>query len=214
MGPIFDAAWISLAVAFVSVVLTIPPALIAATLLYRSRWRVLEVFFLLPLLLPPTVCGFALLMLLSPYRFPGYLLALLDLKVVFTPWGTVLACCVMGFPLAFQACILGLSRVSIEVLESARLLSSSWALNTVRVVWPQLGGALGIAALLVFARSVGEFGASAMVGGNQPGVTQTLPLLIFSATETGRFSQAGWAALVSLTVGIVVYLLLRAAERR
>lgn len=201
-------------VSLAGVVLTIPPALVAASLLYRSRWRVLEVFFLLPLLLPPTVCGFALLMLFSPYRFPGNLLHQLGLRVVFTPGGTILACCLVSFPLAFQACILGLSRVSAEVRESARLLSSSWLLNTVRVVWPQMGGAIGIAGLLVFARSMGEFGASMMVGGNQPGLTQTLPLLIYSAAEVGRFSEAGLAALLSVAIGLAVYLLLRMVERR
>lgn len=213
MGQTFEAAWLSCCIAFASVILTLPMALAVSSLLYRSRFRALEVVFLLPLLLPPTVCGFFLLMFFSPYSPVGAVLQSLGLKVVFTPLGTILACCVVSFPLAFQACILGLSRVGLEVRESVRLLSGSAGLNTVRVVWPQMKGAIAMAGLLIFARSLGEFGASVMVGGNQPGYTQTLPLLIYSWSEVGRFPEAAGAALVSVVLGVGIYLLLRRLER-
>lgn len=213
-GSTLEACRLSLEVATAAVLITVPLALVAASLLYRSRWRALEIVFLLPLLLPPTVTGFLLLWLLSPLHPLGAALQSMGLRVVFTLGGTLLATVVVSFPLAFQACLVGLSRVPVQCLESARLQSGSRALDMVRVLWPQLPGALGAAALLVFARSMGEFGASMMVGGNQPGETQTLPLLIYSMAEVGRYQEAGLAAALTVVLGIVLYLGLRAVEVR
>lgn len=168
--------------------------------------------FLLPLFLPPTVTGFALLWSLSPrHALGGFLRESLG-TVVFTPTGTILACVVVSFPLAFQACMVGVNRVSAASLESAVVLGGTPVYNTVKVLWPQMKGAIGVAGLLVFARALGEFGASMMVGGNIQGETQTLPLLIYSTAEVGRYSDSAAAAAVTCLAGISIYFSLRFIE--
>lgn len=214
MSATFDATVLSLQVAAFSVLLTLPPALLAATLLFGSRWRFLEWVLLIPLLLPPTVSGFAILYLFSPRQPLGALMEGLGIQIVFSTLGTVSACAMVSFPLAFQACIVGLSRVGRDLRESAHLMCGSWTLNTVRVVWPQMRSAILVAGLLVFARSLGEFGASMMVGGNLPGETQTLPLLVYSFAEVGRYHEGGLAAGVAVVIGLLLYGSLRWAEGR
>lgn len=167
---------------------------------------------MLPLFLPPTVSGFAILWLLSPNHFVGSFFAQSGLEIVFTPLGTILACVVVSFPLAFQSCMVGLSRVRAELVESSIVLGADRLLTTLRVVWPQMGGAVLVACLLVFARALGEFGASVLVGGNIEGRTQTLPLAVYSFAESGAYLQAGQAAFLSALLGFAVYLALRKAE--
>lgn len=214
MSPLLEATRLSVLVALGCAFLTLPAALGSATLLYRSRWRFLEFALLLPLFVPPTVTGFGLLWLLSPRHALGMGLESWGMRVVFTPWGTVLACVAVTFPLAYQCCIVGLSRLPRELTESGLVLGGTPFFTTFRVVWPQLGPALTVAALLVVARALGEFGASMLVGGNIQGETQTLPLLVYSLAETGRFLSAGLAAGVSVALGGIVYGLLRALEGR
>lgn len=214
MSPIPQALELSLWVAGLCTLITVPLGLLWATILFGSRWRPLEALFLLPLFLPPTVTGFAILWLLSPLNFFGAALRQAGLEVVFTFYGTLLACIVVSFPLAFQSCMVGLARVRPELLESGITLGGTGLLNTAKIVWPQVKGAVLIAALFVFARSLGEFGASMMVGGNVEGATQTLPLAVYSLAQAGKLSQAGVASMVSAGLGILVYIFLRVLESK
>lgn len=211
---IWKAGQLSVLVSCWTVVITVPLSLFIATYLYESKWRWLEIIFLLPLFVPPTVTGFFLLWLLSP-KYPfGRFLDSLDCLPVFSQTGTVLACVVVSFPLAFQFCMVGLSRVRKELVESGSVLGGTDFFNTLRLVWPQLKSSLLGASLLVFARAMGEFGASIMVGGNIPGETQTLPLAVYSFAESGDFAHAAQAALACVGVAVSVYACLRLLERK
>ena len=213
MNPdLLSSTLLSLEVGFFSVLVTVPVALLLSTVLYRSKWRFLEVFFLLPLFLPPTVSGFVLLLILSPKHSFGAYLDSAGFEIVFTPMGTTLACVLVSFPLACQSCMVGLSKVQSEYVESSIMLGGDRVVSTLRVVWPQMSGAIMVAGLLVFARTLGEFGASMMVGGNIAGRTQTLPLAVYTYAESGSYGLAGLAAALSALLGIVVYLFLRRAE--
>lgn len=214
MNLILQATELSLWVALGCTLVCVPLGLITATLLHGSRWRPLEALFLFPLFLPPTVTGFLLLWFLSPVRPPGSWLAALGWHIVFTRYGTLLACAVVSFPLAFQACMVGLARVRPELMEGGVTLGGTRLFNTVRVVWPQLTTAVLIAALLVFARALGEFGASMMLGGNMEGQTQTLPIAVYSLAQSGQFEWAAGAAAVSAGLGLGVYIVLRYLEKR
>lgn len=214
MNSIFQAAELSLWVALGSTAVCVPAGLILATLLHGTKWRPLEAVFLLPLFLPPTVTGFALLWLLSPVRPPGAWLATAGGQIVFTRYGTLLACVVVSFPLAFQACMVGLSRVHPELMEGGLTLGGTRLFNTVKVVWPQMKAAVGVAFLLVFARALGEFGASMMLGGNMVGETQTLPIAVYALAQSGQFGWAAAAAAISAILGVGVYFLLRLIENR
>ena len=213
MTPILEATLLSVMTAGWATLLCLPLALLASTALYGSRWRTLEVLFLVPLLWSPTVSGFLLLWTLSPNHELGRLLRELLGPVVFTPSGTVLACLFVSFPLAFQACVIGRARVPVALSESSQVLGATPLFTTVTVIWPQMIGAILVAGLLVAARSLGEFGASIMVGGNIPGQTQTLPLLIYSLAEKRELALASLGALISALLGVLAYLALRRLER-
>jgi len=214
MNVITEASRLSIVVAGTTTLLAVPLGLLLATLLYRSKLRSLELFLLLPLFLPPTVSGFVLLWLLSPLHSVGYWIEGVVGTIVFSLPGTILACLVVSLPLAFQASMVGLSRVDSKMLESGIILGGTPLLNRFRIVLPQMRGAVGISALLVFARALGEFGASIMVGGNIRGRTQTLPLLIYTQAESGDYGTAGQAALLISLLAVVVYFSLRFLETR
>lgn len=213
MTGLVDALLLSATVAVSTTLLCLPLALLAATLLYGSRWRSLEVLFLVPLFWSPTVSGFLLLWLLSPNHALGALLHELLGQIVFTLSGTVLACLFVSFPLAFQACMIGRARVDKYMQESGQTLGGTPVFTTVTVVWPQMVGAILVGALLVTARSLGEFGASMLVGGNIPGRTQTLPLVIYSLAEQRQLALAALGAILSALLGLMAYLALRKVEK-
>lgn len=212
MTAVVDATLLSALVAAWTTLLCIPLALLAATALYGSRWRSLEVLLLIPLFWSPTVSGFLLLWTLSPNHALGQILRRMLGQIVFTPSGTVMACLFVSFPLAFQACMIGRGRVAAYLEESGQVLGATPFFVTATVVWPGMLGAVGAASLLVAARSLGEFGASILVGGNIPGQTQTLPLLIYSLAEQRQLGLAALGAGVSALLGLVAYLGLRRLE--
>lgn len=214
MTALVDATLLSVIVAAWVTLFCVPLALIAVTFLYRSRWRVLEALFLVPLFWSPTVSGFLILYGLSPNHPLGTLIKAWSGQIVFTLSGTVLACLVVSFPLAFQACMIGRARVPEGLEESSQVLGGTPAFRTVTVLWPQMGGAVMVSALLVVARTLGEFGASIMVGGNIPGQTQTLPLLIYTLAEQQKLGQAAVGAMLSALLGVMAYLALRRIESR
>ena len=212
MTQLFEATALSAAVAIWTAVLCVPLALVASTALYGSRWRGLEVLFLVPLFWSPTVSGVMILWSLSPNHPLGRALHQALGQIVFTPSGTVLASLFVSFPLAFQACIIGRARVPIPLQEGSQVLGGTPLFTLVTVVWPQMGGAILGAALLVAARSLGEFGASIMVGGNISGQTQTLPLLIYALAEQRNLAAAALGAAISAALGLLAYAALRRLE--
>lgn len=212
MREVVEATLLSVTVAGWTTLFCVPLALLAATLLFGSRWRTLEVLFLVPLFWSPTVSGFLLLWGLSPNHAAGALVREMAGQIVFTPSGTVLACLFVSFPLAFQACMIGRARVPVSLEESSQVLGGTPGFRVVTVVWPQMSGAILVAALLVVARSLGEFGASILVGGNIPGQTQTLPLLIYSLAEQQKLGLAALGAIISALLGLLAYLTLRRVE--
>ncbi len=214
MKDLLEASALSLWVAGWAALFAVPLALAGSTVLFRSRWRFLEVCFLVPLFWSPTVSGFLLLWGLSPNHALGNWLQQLGLQVVFTRWGTVLACFVVSFPLAYQACMLGRARVADELEQCSQVLGATGLFSTVTVIWPQMTGAILGAVLFVVARTLGEFGASMMVGGNIPGQTRTLPLLIYSLAESQRSDMAMFATLLSAVFGCLMYLALKRLEVR
>lgn len=214
MAGVAEASLLSVQVALLATLLCLPLALGAVSFFYKSRWRSLEVFFLLPLVLSPTVSGFLILWGFSPHHALGRCLFDLLGQVVFTPKGTTLSCIVVSFPLAFQALMIGRSRVPLGLEECGQVLGASGAFRLVTIIWPQMRSAVAVAALLSVVRSLGEFGASFMVGGNIPGQTQTLPLFIYSAAEQQQLGLAAIGALLSLLLGGLAYAGLRSLEHK
>jgi molybdate transport system permease protein len=183
----WEALRLSALVGLGSVVCVLPPAVVLGYLLATREFRgktFVETALVLPLVLPPVVTGFALLVLFGRRGPFGAFLDSIGLPIVFTWRGCVVASTVMAFPLAYRAC-----RTAFEGLDR-RLPAIAQTLGAGRfdafrsVTLPLAGHGVLAAAVLAFARSVGEFGATIVLAGNVEGQTRTLPIAVFQEIES------------------------------
>ncbi|MBM6995411.1 molybdate ABC transporter permease subunit [Paenibacillus sp. DXFW5] len=152
-----------------------------------------ETIFLLPLVLPPSVVGFILLVMLGKNSWIGQAAeSLLHLSFVFQPLGAVIAAAVVSFPLIYQSLKSGFQAVDQELKDAARSQGAREWQVLAYIVLPLASRSLQSAFILGFARALGEFGATMMIAGNIPGRTQTIPTAIFFAVDGGNLSLA-WA---------------------
>ncbi|WP_371361553.1 Molybdenum transport system permease protein ModB [Sporomusa rhizae] len=167
----------------------------------------LEAFFALPLVLPPVVTGFVLLLLIGKQGPIGrFLSENLHTQIIFTPYAAILAATVVAFPLMYQSTKAAFQGVDHNLEDAARTLGAGnwrvfWTV-TIPLSWPGLVAGV----VLSFARALGEFGATIMVAGNIPGKTQTIPLAIYFAAESNNLTLAG--AYVLMISGITFFLIL------
>lgn len=167
----------------------------------------LEAFFTLPLVLPPVVTGFLLLLLIGKQGPVGRLLSeQLQLQIIFTPYAAILAGAVVAFPLMYQSTKAAFHGIDRNLEDAARTLGASeWRVFftvTLPLAWHGLVAGL----ILSFARALGEFGATIMVAGNIPGKTQTLPLAIYFAAESNDLTLAGiYVLIISLITFSLIF---------
>lgn len=207
----WNALWLSLRVSMLATAVSFPFAMALAYWLARSKsagkWLV-EVAVNLPLVLPPVVTGYVLLLLLG-VRGPlgGWLFRNFGVRIAFDWKGAAIASAVMAFPLMVRAMRVAFAGVDHRYEEASRTLGVGWWGTFVRVTLPLAKHGLWAGAILGFARSLGEFGATVMLAGNTPGVTQTAPLYIYeSASVPGGLQASGrmvivLAILAALAVG-------------
>ncbi|TEB04561.1 Molybdenum transport system permease protein ModB [Pelotomaculum schinkii] len=147
---------------------------------------VLEAAITLPLVLPPSVVGYGLLLLIGKNGLLGKALADVGITFVFTWWAAVLASTAVAFPLMYQSAKAAFMSVDVNFEKVARTLGASelriFFTITLPLAWPGILAGL----VLTFARALGEFGATLMVAGNIPGQTQTIPTAIYFAVESGN----------------------------
>lgn len=186
-APISEAEWqvvaLSLRVALLAVAVTLPVALFAAYAL--ARWSfpgkaLINALVHLPLVLPPVVTGFLLLMAFGPQAPAGRLLEGLGLGVAFRWTGAALAAGVMAFPLLVRAMRLSIEAVDPRIEQAAETLGAGRVAVFVTVTLPLCLPGILAGAVLGFAKALGEFGATITFVSNIPGETQTLPLAIYS----------------------------------
>jgi molybdate transport system permease protein len=190
--------WISLATSLTATAITLIAGLAAAA--WRERrtgpmTALVDGIFLLPLVLPPTVVGFLLLLLLGRNGPLGKLLLRLGATVVFSWPATVIAAAVVAFPLMYLTARAALEQVDPHYLQAARTLGASeWRVFrevALPLAWP---GVLA-GTILSFARALGEFGATLLLAGNIPGKTETIPIAIYFAVEANDLQRAAiWCA--------------------
>jgi molybdate transport system permease protein len=199
----FSPIYISLKTVLAATAITFVLGIAAARWLYRYQGRgksIIDGIFILPLVLPPTVVGLGLLLLFGRYGPLGKLLLCVGVTIVFSWPATVIAATVVAFPLMYQAAKGAFEQIDPDIENAARTLGASeWTLFwrvTLPLAWP------GVAAgtILAFARSLGEFGATLMVAGNFPGVTQTIPVAIYTAVQSGEMGQAIKLVLIILCI--------------
>ena len=202
---------LSLKVALVTVALTLATGLPLAYWLARSRSPladVLNALSNLPLVLPPVVLGYYLLVVLG-YGSPlGRILDRLGLPLVFTWRGAVLAAWTVAFPLFLQAASAAFASVDMELEDVARTLGEPEKGVFRRVTLPLAMPGILAGTLLTFARALGEFGATLMIAGDIPGQTQTAAIAIYDAVEKGNQAQAnGMAGVLTLFAFAVLFAL-------
>lgn len=202
MNP-WPAIQLSLLVAFISSSLLLPLAAWLGYLLDRGQLRTLTRWWLsLPLSLPPLASGVVLLWVFSPLWPPGAWLSQHDLNPILTWYGAVLASSLVALPLAVEAGEAAWRHFPAEMMWEARSLGASPARVWREVGLPQVAPGLLRAWSVAFQRSLGEFGATLLVAGNIPGRTQTLPLALYTASESGNHGEAarllGWSLLLAL----------------
>lgn len=195
---------LSLKVAGVSICIVFFTGVLLARFLARREFigkNVLEAIFLLPLVLPPTVVGFGLLILLGKNGPIGKLLLALDIQVIFTWLGAVIAAVVVSFPMMYQSASAAFKTVDQRLEHVARTMGASelkvFFTVTFPLAWPGIVAGL----VLSFARGLGEFGATLMLAGYIPGKTDTIPVSIFFAVESGQMEKATFWVVVIILLG-------------
>lgn len=193
---------ISLKVALVSTIFTLIVGVFLARIFTKYEFKgkdFLEVLVILPMVLPPSVTGYGLLILIGKRGFIGkYLYSYFGITLVFTWAAACLAASIVALPLMYQSCKAAFLNVNHIYENAARTLGASenrifWKI-TLPLAWP--GVVSGI--VLSFARALGEFGATLMVAGNIPGKTETIPVAMYFAVEGGDTRTA------NILMGIVV----------
>ena len=194
----------TLEVSTLATALILPPGLLVAWLLARHRWpgrSLVETLVALPLVLPPVATGLLLLRLVGRRGPLGRLLDRLDLDVVFTWRGVVLAMAVMSFPLLVRGARVAFEEVDPQLERMARTLGAGRFRAFLTVTLPLASRGILGGLLLAFARAIGEFGATIVVAGNIPGRTTTLSLAIYQLIQLGRdddaFRLLGMAAAIA-----------------
>lgn len=215
----WQAVRLSLEVATRSVAVSLVPAVAIAWVLVRCRFpgrMLLDAVVLLPLVVPPVVVGWTLLLLFG-IRGPigGPLYEWFGIRLVFTTQGAALATAVMGFPLIVRAVRLGLEGVDQGLEAAAQTLGAGPFDRFFTITLPLMSPGILAGAITAFASGLGEFGAVITFASNIPGETQTLPLAIFSATQSpGGEATAARLAGVSFTLAICGLLLAELVSRR
>jgi molybdate transport system permease protein len=176
-----------------------------------SRWRssareLVDSLLTLPLVMPPTVLGYYLLVLLGRRGVIGAWLDKFDIQLVFTWQGAVIASAVVAFPLVLKSARTAFETVDPQFERAARTLGISEAAVFFRVTLPLAARGILAGALLAFARALGEFGATLMIAGNLPGRTQTLSVAVYAAVQAGDDSTANILVIVTSVTCVVILL--------
>ncbi|MEO6965262.1 MAG: molybdate ABC transporter permease subunit [Acidobacteriaceae bacterium] len=182
----------------------------------RYRWKTLvQAVCSLPIVLPPTVLGFYLLVGLGPRTALGRAIThLLGHPLAFSFAGLVVGSVIYSLPFAVQPLTSGFAAVDRSLLDAAATLGSGRWDRMVRVVLPLSRGSLLTAAVLSFAHTVGEFGVVLMIGGNLPGATRTLSIALYDQVQDFQYAQANRTALFLLAVCLLALTALYSRSQR
>ncbi len=207
----YDAIRLSLQVAVAATLLSLPFGFAVAYLVTFVKFRgkvLLEVFINMPLTLPPVVVGYFLLLLLGKHGWLGNLLNEAGIRLIFTLKAAVIASAIVGFPLLVRSLRICMEGIDPQLISASRTLGARWYDTLLSVILPLSVPGLTAGSSLMFARSLGEFGATIIVAGNIPGVTQTIPLAIYEyASSPTSENMALTLCLVSVAISIVVLFL-------
>lgn len=205
----FEIAAFSAAMALLATALALPPAVLLGWVLARRTFpgrSLLETLCTLPLVMPPVATGLILLRLLGRRSPLGRALDAAGLEIIFTWRAVVIAMAVMSLPIILLTAKAGFQQLNPRFEQMAASLGASPLRVFFRVTVPLAGRSLIAAALLGFARALGEFGATIMIAGGIPGQTETLSVAIYRLTEIGREDDAMGLMLLSVVLAFIAML--------
>jgi len=213
-----ESLYISLQLALVTtlilLLLALPLAYVLAFKTFRGR-TALEVIVALPLVLPPTVLGYYVLLLIAPNTAVGRMWqALFDHSLAFSFSGMVIASVIYSLPFAVQPMQQSLRAIPVSWLEMARTQGLNLKQTLLQVMLPAARGGVLVAAALSFAHTMGEFGAVLMVGGSIPGETKVASIALFEFVEMQQGSDAWLLALILLGVSFAMLSVVYAFNRQ
>ena len=185
-----------------------------AARLPRTVKGILDVILTLPMVLPPTVCGYFLLLIFGTKRPIGILLMQLDIKFVMTWYGGILAAAVVAFPLMYRTARGAFESFDENLADAGRTLgrSNAWVFWRVRMPCCRQGILAGT--VLAFARALGEYGATSMIAGYTPGRTATISTTVYQLWRTNDEKQAFFWVAVNLAISVVVLIAVNLLEKR
>lgn len=206
----FSPLWISLKTAFLATIITSIIGIFISYKManYKGRGRgLIDGVFTLPLILPPTVIGFFLLLICGKNGFVGKIFMSFNKNIIFSWSATVIAATVVAFPMMYRTCRSAFEQIDKNMISAARTLGLSetkiFFKIAIPLAWPGIIGGL----VLSFARALGEFGATLMIAGNIPGKTQTMPVAIFFAVEGGDMNKAMLWVLIIVAISFIMIFL-------
>jgi molybdate transport system permease protein len=196
---------LKLATVTTAILLAMAVPLAALLILGRSRWlAILEALAALPLVLPPTVLGFFLLVLLGPRTaFGRGITSLLGHPLAFSFSGLVVGSVIYSLPFAVQPLVAGFAAVEPTLVDAARLLGASPARLVLSLLVPLARRSLVAAAVLSFLHTMGEFGVVLMLGGDIPGATRTLSIVLYNQVENFDYAAANRTAALLLGLSAI-----------
>ena len=207
----FSPLWISLKTAFLATIITSIIGIFISYKManYKGRGRgLIDGVFTIPLILPPTVIGFFLLLICGKNGFVGKIFMSFNKNIIFSWSATVIAATVVAFPMMYRTCRSAFEQIDKNMISAARTLGLSetkiFFKIAIPLAWPGIIGGL----VLSFARALGEFGATLMIAGNIPGKTQTMPVAIFFAVEGGDMNKAMLWVLIIVAISFIMIFLL------
>lgn len=208
----YSPLWISLKTGVAATFISFFLGIYAARKVMSSRpfvKAILDGTLTLPMVLPPTVAGFFLLLIFSTRRpVGGFLLEKLDIRIVQSWAGCVVAATIIAFPLMYRNARAAFEQIDVNLIYAARTLGMSECAIFWKVVIPSAGPGVASGTILTFARALGEYGATSMLAGNIPGKTGTISQKIAMVLQDGDYVTAGiWVVIVLIIAfGIIVFM--------
>lgn len=200
--------YVSLKLAVITTVILlaagIPAALVLVYLNFRGK-MIAEIFITLPMVLPPTVLGFYLLIIFSPgYGIGRTLTELTGIELLFSFSGLVAASCIHSMPYMIQPLKDGMSSLHISLIEASYTLGKSRFSTLVHVILPNIKNSILTGVLMTFVHVTGEFGVVLMIGGSIPGETRVASIALYEKVEMMNYVEANIYALILVVISVVM----------
>ena len=209
--------WLSLKLAFITMIILLAIGIpLAYRLAYsRHRWTTIaEAIISLPMVLPPSVLGFYLLLAFSPAGSFGHFLDhFLNVRLVFTFPGLIVASILYSLPFMVNPILAGFKNLPPHLLEASCTLGKSNLTTLRRILLPNIRASLITGAILSFAHTIGEFGVVMMIGGSIPGQTKVASVAIYDEQQSGNYSLANHYAITLLALSFFILLVVYSVNR-